>query len=315
MDKVIKKAVHYIEVEPDYAEQRIDNFLVTKLKNIPKSHIYRILRRGEVRVNKKRAKPSYRIQAGDQIRIPPLTMEDKPKPTYFPDRLMDELRERILFEDKYLLIINKPAGFPVHGGTGVSLGMIEVIRQMYPKSPQIELAHRLDADTSGCLILAKRRSILRELHELLRNGEVHKVYFALTKGHWKKSDLRVDVPLQKFHLQSGERIVKVREEGKQSLTVFNPLEIFEDATLVEATLHTGRTHQIRVHAQYRGHPIAGDEKYGDKEFNKVMRERKLKRLFLHAKSVEFVIPSLGEKISVSAPLDVELENCLRNLKK
>ena len=184
---------------------------------------------------------------------------------------------------------------------------------MFPKLPHLELAHRLDSDTSGCLILAKKRSILKELHSLLREGAVSKIYWALTQGHWKTSELRVDVSLRKNQLSGGERIVRVDKTGKTSLTVFRPLETYADCMLVEATLHTGRTHQIRVHAQYRHHPIAGDEKYGDRDFNKLMRERGLKRLFLHAKHVEFTLPSTGERISVIAPLDQELEACLKTM--
>lgn len=305
--------VQHLIIEPDYADQRIDNFLVTRLKGVPKTRIYRILRKGEVRVNKKRVQPSYRLQAGDQVRIPPLKL-DMPKAPVQPHRqLVATLTERILYEDKGLLIINKPSGIPVHGGSGVSMGLVEALRMMYPKLPQLELAHRLDLDTSGCLVLAKKRSVLRELHELLRSGEVRKVYWALTQGYWQKSELRVEAALQKNQLNGGERIVRVNKEGKASLTIFKPIEKYKDSMLVEATLHTGRTHQIRVHAQFRGHPIAGDSKYGDRDFNKQMRQLGLKRLFLHAHFVEFTLPSTGEKISVSAPLDEELEACLSAL--
>ncbi len=307
-----KSPVQYFTIEADFAGQRIDNFLVTRLKNVPKTHIYRILRKGEVRVNKKRVQPNYRVQAGDSVRLPPLQLEVK-HVSAPNQRTVATLEDRILYEDKHLLIINKPSGIPVHGGTGVSMGVVETLRTMYPKLPQLELAHRLDADTSGCLILAKKRSVLRELHELLRAGNVRKIYWTLTKGHWKQAELRVDVALQKNQLSSGERIVRVNKEGKQSLTVFRPLETYTDAMLVEAALFTGRTHQIRVHAQYRSHPIAGDEKYGDREFNKKMREYGLKRLFLHAHSIEFVLPSTGETITVSAPLDPDLEACLKSL--
>lgn len=308
-----KSPVQYLVITEDFAGQRIDNFLVTRLKGVPKTHIYRILRKGEVRVNKKRAQPSYRLQAGDQVRLPPLQLEPKAKPAAPSSRMAATLTDRILYEDKNLLIINKPAGIAVHGGSGVKLGIVEALRNMFPKLPHLELAHRLDSDTSGCLILAKKRSILKELHNLLREGAVSKIYWALTQGHWKASELRVDVSLRKNQLSGGERIVRVDKTGKTSLTVFRPLETYADSMLVEATLHTGRTHQIRVHAQYRRHPIAGDEKYGDRDFNKLMRERGLKRLFLHAKHVEFTLPSTGERISVIAPLDQELESCLKAL--
>lgn len=305
--------VQYVTIEPDFEGQRIDNFLVTRLKGVPKSHVYRILRKGEVRVNKKRIKPCYKLQEGDQVRIPPLKLDAPKEAPVLHYNLIATLKDRILYEDKGLLIINKPAGIPVHGGTGVKLGLVEALRTMYPKSPHLELAHRLDLDTSGCLVLAKKRSVLKELHELFREGKMRKVYWTLTKGHWKESELRVDVPLQKNHLSSGERIVKVNKEGKESLTVFRPIETYPGAMLMEATLHTGRTHQIRVHAQHRGHPVAGDEKYGDRDFNKQMREIGLKRLFLHAHFIEFTLPSDGQKITISAQLDAELEECLKLL--
>ena len=309
----MKKQVYYLTIEPDYAGQRIDNFLLTRLKGVPKTRIYRILRKGEVRVNKKRIEPSYRLQAGDQVRVPPVEMSEQTVPQAPSHSLMALLSQRILYEDNQLLIINKPSGIPVHGGSQVKIGIVEALRCMYPKLPHLELAHRLDADTSGCLVLAKKRGVLKELHQLLREGKIQKIYLALTKGHWKPVELRVDVPLQKNHLSSGERIVKVDQEGKSSLTVFVPLETFAGMTLVEAHLHTGRTHQIRVHAQYRRHPIAGDPKYGDKTFNKQMREQGLKRLFLHANSIEFLLPSTGEVIRVSAPLDEDLKACLTAL--
>lgn len=308
-----KTTVQYVTIEPDFAGQRIDNYLVTRLKGIPKTHIYRILRKGEVRVNKKRIQPSYRLQEGDQVRLPPLKLDAPQTPPKPNKNLMAILADRILYEDNALLIINKPAGIAVHGGSGVKLGLVEALRCMYPKFPHLELAHRIDLDTSGCLILAKKRSALRELHELLRNGEVNKIYLALTKGHWKTSDLTVDAPLQKNYLAGGERIVKVNKEGKTSLTVFKPIEKYKDSTLMEVILHTGRTHQIRVHAQYRGHPLACDEKYGDKDFNKEIRQTGLKRLFLHSHIIEFTLPSTGKKIKVTAPLDEDLEACLKGL--
>jgi 23S rRNA pseudouridine955/2504/2580 synthase len=306
----VNKPVQYITIEADYAGQRIDNFLMTRLKGLPKTRVYRILRKGEVRVNKKRIQPSYRLQAGDEVRIPPMHLDEKAVPTIASKRSVALLEDRILYEDKGLLIINKPSGIPVHGGTGVSMGIIEIMRTMYPKLPQLELAHRLDAETSGCLIIAKKRSVLRELHELLRNGEVHKVYLALTKGQWITPELRVEVPLRKNHLSSGERIVRVDPEGKESLTVFAPVQTYGNGMLVLATLHTGRTHQIRVHAQYRKHPIACEEKYGDKEFNKQMRQFGLKRLFLHSHIIAFTLPSTGERIEITAPLDNDLQACL-----
>jgi len=309
-DKLIHSKVHYITIDPDFSGQRIDNFLMTYLKSVPKTHVYRLLRKGEVRVNKKRIAVSYRLQAGDQLRIPPLKLADKKTPYQPGKRSLELLRDRVLYEDNDFLIVNKPSGIPVHGGSGVNMGVVEILRTLYPKCPHLELAHRLDADTSGCLVLAKKRRVLRELHALMREGKVHKAYLALTKGRWRREDCRVEVALVKNQLASGERIVKVHPEGKASLTVFNPVETFKKATLVEAILHTGRTHQIRVHARYRGHPIAGDEKYGDKEFNKTMRQLGLKRLFLHAHVIEFTLPESEKPIRVVAPLEEELAEFL-----
>jgi 23S rRNA pseudouridine955/2504/2580 synthase len=308
-----KNAVRYILISSDYAGQRIDNFLITYLKNVPKTHIYRILRKGEIRVNKKRAAPSYRLQANDHVRLPPLQLDVNPLVKTPSRSLQDLLSSRILFEDNHLLIINKPSGIPVHGGSQVALGLIEVLRYMYPKLPHMELVHRLDCDTSGCLIFAKKRSILKEMHEIFRQGKVRKIYWALTKGQWKKTELRVEVSLKKNHLSSGERIVRVDSTGKSSVTLFRPLQTYAHAMLVEAELLTGRTHQIRVHSQYRGHGIAGDEKYGDREFNKQMRQMGLTRLFLHAFMLEFDLPSTRQHIKVNAPLDEELAACLKKL--
>lgn len=310
MQKQTKTSVHYIKITADYAGQRIDNYLVTHLKGVPKSRVYRILRKGEVRVNKKRIQPSYKLQEGDEVRVPPVTLDEKPATPTPGKSLVELLKQRILYEDKGLFIINKPSGIPVHGGTGVGIGIIEVLRSMYPKLPHLELAHRLDMDTSGCLVLAKKRGILKEVHELLRSGGVHKVYLALTMGHWKANELRVEASLKKNFLASGERIVRVDKEGKSSITQFAVEKSFKDADLVAATLLTGRTHQIRVHAQFRGHPIACDDKYGDKEFTKKMRSLGLKRLFLHAKKIEFTLPSTGQTISVNAPLDDDLQQCI-----
>ncbi len=310
MEKQALPKVRYVEIAQEYSGQRIDNFLLTLLKGVPKTRIYRIVRKGEVRVNKKRIAPSYRLQAGDQVRIPPVQVADRPAPKTAGRSLRTLLLDRILFEDKNLLIINKPSGIPVHGGSQVKLGIVEALRSMFPLLPHLELAHRLDSDTSGCLVLAKKRGILKELHELFRAGEINKIYWALTKGHWKANELRVDAPLQKNYLQSGERVVKVNAEGKEALTVFKPLASFADASLMEVTLYTGRTHQIRVHAQYRQHSIAGDEKYGEREFNKSMRQQGLKRLFLHAYSLSFTLPSIEQTVSVTAPLDEELAEFL-----
>jgi len=308
-----KQSVHYINVDNAKVGQRIDNYLITYLKNVPKTHIYRILRKGEVRVNKKRIKPAYRLQENDQIRLPPLELEvkktDKPSAS-----LLTLLSNRILYEDKNVLVVNKPAGIPVHGGNQVSLGLIEALRHLYPKLTELELVHRLDKDTSGCLIIAKKRSALRKLHALFREGHIQKIYWALTQGRWQPADLTVSVNLRKNILANGERIVKVVEtEGKASCTRFKVLQTFKQATLVEALLETGRTHQIRVHAAFRQHPIAGDEKYGDRQFNQSLRQLGLKRLFLHAYSLEWQLSAEEEIIRVHAPLDAELNDFLNHL--
>jgi len=308
-----KTQVQNITIKEDQAGQRLDNYLFTLLKTVPKTRIYRIIRKGEVRANKKRIKQTYRLQAGDIIRIPPLEIAEKPQKPQPGQSVIKFLATRVLFEDENLLIINKPAGIPVHGGSNVAIGIIEALRFMKPELDGLELAHRLDKDTSGCLLIAKKRKILKELHELLRNGEVKKIYHALTKGHWKKTALRVDAPLHKNVLKSGERIVRVDDEGKNSVSTFKVLKKYTASSLMEVLLETGRTHQIRVHAQYRRHSIACDDKYGDKEFNKSIRETGLKRLFLHAYSLEFSLPSYDKPIKITAPLDKDLADCLKAL--
>lgn len=308
-----KSKPYLVKVKEQHENQRIDNFLIRHIKGLPKSHLYRILRKGEVRVNKKRIKPDYRVQVGDEIRIPPLRLGVSPQPLSPNEQLQKKLASRILYEDKYLLIINKPAGIAVHGGSGISLGLIEALRFMRPKEPALELVHRLDRETSGCLVLAKKASVLKELHELLRKGEVSKYYLALVKGYWPK-DLRVvNESLTKFQLKSGERMVNVDNAGKASITEFRVLKRLADSTLVEVSPLTGRTHQIRVHALHAGHPVVGDEKYGDKEFNKHYRQLGCKRLFLHAARISFTLPTSGQKISAEAPLDEELEILLKNI--
>lgn len=302
-----KYGVQHVTVTDGNDGQRIDNFLVTKLKGVPKSHIYRILRKGEVRVNKKRASPDYRLQTDDVVRLPPIFLEEKAKAVPPSKDTKTRLADRILYEDDYLMVLNKPSGMSVHVGSTVRVGVIEALKHMYPKLPQLELAHRLDSETSGCLVIAKKKKILREIHQLLREGKVTKIYWALTQGKWKKDELRVELPLHKDYRDGGKHVVEVNQEGKSALTVFHPLKVFKDASLVEVKLFTGRTHQIRVHAQHQGHPLAGDDRYGDAEFNKLARKLGLKRMFLHARSIEFTLPSINLTIKVTAPLDPELE--------
>lgn len=311
MDKKKSKSkVQHLTVSSDYEGQRIDNFLITRLKGMPKPHIYRILRKGEVRVNSKRISPFYRLKPGDVVRLPPVFLDEKAKQAPPSKDTKELLAGRVLYEDENLLIINKPCGMSVHIGNTVRMGVIEALRHMYPKLVHLELAHRLDSETSGCLILAKKRRVLRELHELLRSGKINKVYWALTKGIWKKNELRVEAPLHKHYRDGGKHVVEVSREGKPALTIFHPLKVFKTASLMEAALHTGRTHQIRVHAEYSGHPIAGDDRYGDVEFNKYARKLGLKRMFLHARSIDFILPSTNQRITVVAPLDPELEEAV-----
>ena len=305
-------AVRMLEVGPEDAGQRIDNYLMRHLKGVPRSLIYRILRRGEVRVNKGRSKPEYRIQAGDQVRIPPVRTAE-PSGRAPGEGAGDRLAQRTLYEDERLLVIDKPAGMAVHGGSGLSFGVIEALRAARPEAHFLELVHRLDRDTSGCLLIAKKRSELRSLHELLRQGAVDKRYLALVRGRWHQGERLIDVPLLKGQTRGGERIVTVDNAGKAADSRFRPVEVFGEASLVEVDLGTGRTHQIRVHGAHVGHPVAGDEKYGDPEFNRRMRELGLKRLFLHAQSIGFADPLSGREVHVSTPLPEELRTVLERL--
>lgn len=296
--------------------QRIDNYLLRVLKGVPKSHIYRIIRNGEVRLNKKRVKPLYKLQTGDTVRIPPVRMSDnsdEAMPASMQVKLL--LQSSILYEDDRLLIINKPAGLAVHGGSGVNLGVIEILRQIYGDKQFLELAHRLDRDTSGCLVIAKKRSMLRQIHQLLRDRQAEKIYLALVKGVISKAHFTVKLALEKNILRSGERMVNVNAEGKPAVTHFKVLQRFKEASLVEIRLETGRTHQIRVHTQAIGHPVAGDEKYGDKDFNRLMKQYQCKRLFLHAKKLTLPLADYDPPLVVEAPLDPLLNQILVNLVK
>ncbi len=302
-----------VEVVPDRAGQRLDNFLLAELKGAPRSLVYRLLRTGQVRVNKGRIKAGYRLQAGDQVRIPPVKLGEAREPQTPPQERLRQLEARIIHEDARLLVVNKPAGMAVHGGSGLSYGVIEALRALRPEATSLELVHRLDRDTSGCLLVAKRRSMLRWLHELIRDNAVEKRYLALLAGEMPRKSLMVDAPLRKNTLKSGERVVCVDPEGKPSRTHFRRLRRFADATLVEARLHTGRTHQIRVHAAHLGLPLLGDGKYGDKQANAAARELGLKRLFLHAFALTFELPDGAGAFHIEAPLDPDLESVLEKL--
>lgn len=294
--------VRLVEVTADEAGQRIDNFLARHLKGVPKSRIYRIIRRGEVRVNGGRIRAQYKVADGDTVRIPPVRVADN-NSAPVPVRPGQDLEKRILFENSRCLVLNKPSGIAVHGGSGLSFGVIEALRAARPQAPYLELGHRLDRETSGCLVIAKRRSFLRAFHEQLRSGEVEKRYLALLAGHWEGGRRRVTAPLRKNQVRGGERMVMVDDSGKPAVSIFIPVTRYVDATLAEVDLQTGRTHQIRVHAAHIGHPLAGDTKYGDSEFNRSMRDLGLSRLMLHAHLLQFPDPSSDEVVSVSAPLD------------
>ncbi|MBS0287842.1 MAG: RluA family pseudouridine synthase [Proteobacteria bacterium] len=306
--------VQQIVICENHAGQRIDNFLSTFLRGVPKSRIYRIIRKGEVRVNKGRIAVSYRLVKGDTIRVPPIRMSLKEEENHHPGaKLSQVLVQAILYEDDQLLVINKPAGLAVHGGSGVSLGLIEAIRGMRPDAPFLELVHRLDRETSGCVMIAKTRAMLTHLHNCLKEGKIEKHYFALVHGKWKGGK-SVDAPLHKFVLKSGERRVKVDPEGKASKTLFEVIENLEEATLLRATPMTGRTHQIRVHCQFMGHPICGDEKYGFAEQGPAT-DKRCNRLFLHAHQLVIDLPYKPYQLIITCPMPEGFEKYCQNLRK
>ena len=306
-----RTAAHEVIVDESASGQRIDNFLITYLKGVPRTRIYRLLRRGEVRVNRGRVRQHYRLAVGDVIRIPPVRAgEVRPAKTPSEARRRD-IDRAILHEDDRLIVLNKPAGWAVHGGSGLDFGVIECLRAARPHARGMELVHRLDRDTSGCLLIAKRRSVLLSLHEALRTERVRKRYLALVEGGFGQRRRRCDAPLLREQRASGERIVRVRADGKRSVTDFVPIETGNVASLVMAQPRTGRTHQIRVHAAELHSPLAGDEKYGDRAFNRLMRSHGLRRLFLHALSI--ALPCGNEWIEFEAPLGPELAAVLASL--
>jgi 23S rRNA pseudouridine955/2504/2580 synthase len=293
-------------VTADESGQRIDNFLMRHFKTVPRSRVYRLLRKGEVRVNRKRVDAEYRIQAGDEVRLPPVRIEADTQPGRPSSSLLELIEGAVIFQDRHLLVIDKPAGVAVHGGSGMSFGVIETLRASRPRET-LELVHRLDRDTSGCLLIARDRSTLTALHALIRNGGMHKTYLALVAGSWQLGTKRIDAPLATDNRQHGERHVRVAEAGKDSVSVFKPVQFFGSlATLMEVDIPTGRTHQIRVHASFAGHPLLGDDKYGDRVRNADLKSHGLKRTFLHAQSVAFDWPGSGVPFHVSAPLPKEL---------
>ena len=292
------------------AGQRLDNYLIKRLKGVPKSRIYRIIRGGEVRVNGKRVDVDQRLEDGDEVRIPPVRVAERPAGAVVPP---PPVQFDILYEDDAILAVNKPAGLAVHGGSGISHGVIEQLRHQRPQAKFLELVHRLDRDTSGVLLLAKKRSALTRLHELIREGKTDKRYLVLALGEWSKPQLSVKAPLLKYVLGDGERRVRVEAGGQASHTVFRLQHRWAGYALLEAELKTGRTHQIRVHLAHVGHPIAGDDKYGDFSVNRLLTKRGLKRMFLHAARISFPHPLTGESLTLEAPLAPELQAFLNTL--
>jgi 23S rRNA pseudouridine955/2504/2580 synthase len=308
--QALKSPLTVRTIVADEAGQRIDNFLMRHFKTVPRSRVYRLLRKGEVRVNRKRVDAEYRIQEGDEVRLPPVRIDALGEPGRPSSSLLELLERAVIFQDRHLLVVNKPAGVAVHGGSGMSFGVIEALRASRPRET-LELVHRLDRDTSGCLLVARDRATLTSLHALIRNGGMHKTYLALVAGSWQLGTKRIDAPLATDNRQHGERHVRVAAAGKDSVSVFKPVQFFGSlATLMEVDIPTGRTHQIRVHASFAGHPLLGDDKYGDRERNAALKGHGLKRTFLHAQSVAFEWPGSGVPFHVSAPLAAELAGVL-----
>ncbi len=321
MSAISKDLVNHLAVCEEDGGQRLDNYLFKVLKGVPKSHVLRIIRSGEVRMNKKRCKPSDRVAAGDVLRIPPVrTAEKTPASAASPTPAREF---EVVYEDEAMLVINKPSGVAVHGGSGVSFGVIEQLRRARPEAKYLELVHRLDKDTSGLLMIAKKRSALVKLHEAIRNDRPKKIYLALGVGRLSSDKLQVKLPLFKYTGAQGEKMVRVSEEGQPAHTVFRVLARFNNAllhqaglselTLAEATLKTGRTHQIRVHLQSQHCPIAGDERYGDYQANKRLQKLGLKRMFLHAAELQLAHPLSGEPLTLHAELPDELQRLLARL--
>ena len=309
--------VKYIETTSEDVGQRVDNFLMRHYRSVPKTLIYRIIRKGEVRVNKGRVKQNTRLSEGDMVRVPPIRMPEKTIGD-IPAGQMQRIENHILFEDNDLMVINKPSGVAVHGGSGISFGLIEILRAMRPLAKRIELVHRLDKDTSGCILIAKKAMVLKNLHAQIREDKMVKEYLTLLSNHWPKGKHKIDLPLLKNTLQSGERVVKVDPTGKQSISFFKVADSYLNADLVTVRLKTGRTHQIRVHALSQGCPIVGDDKYGDKTVNKNFKKYGIKRLALHAQFLSFRHPNIENEqdswMKMEAPLHDDFKTAIKNLK-
>ncbi len=308
MNGLSKESATLLEVGDEAAGQRIDNFLLRIAKGVPKSHVYRILRSGEVRVNKGRIGADYRLQMGDVVRVPPIRTAERAAAAPVPARDFD-----LTFEDEALIVIDKPAGVAVHGGSGVSFGVIEQLRRARPQAKFLELAHRLDRETSGLLLVAKKRSALTRLHDMFRDGGISKRYLALVRGRWLNPTQHVRLALNKYLTAEGERRVAVSPEGKEAHSIVRLVARWENFSLVEVELKTGRTHQIRVHLTHLGFPLAGDDKYGDFPLNKELQKAGLKRMFLHAATLSFPHPLTGETINLASPLPSELTNFINRI--
>jgi 23S rRNA pseudouridine955/2504/2580 synthase len=300
MNDLSKARARTVEVGDEAAEQRIDNFLLRHLKGVPKSHVYRVLRSGQVRVNSGRVKPEYRLRPGDRVRVPPMRVSVSRKP------LPKALEFPVVYEDAALLVVDKPAGVAVHGGSGVSFGVIESLRAARPQASHLELAHRLDRDTSGLLIVVKKRSALVELHRMLRDGEIEKIYLTAVKGRWEATKREIREALHKYVNAKGERRVSVREGGMAAVTKVTVLKASSEFSLLEVSLLTGRTHQIRVHLAHAGHPVIGDDKYGDFDLNHRLEKAGVRRLLLHASRLAFSHPLTRERIELQAPVPAEI---------
>ena len=300
MKDLSKPQVTWLEVGEESEAQRVDNFLLRALKGVPKSHVYRVLRSGEVRVNSGRVKPEYRLRIGDRVRVPPVRVAEARA------RRVEPLALPIVFEDASLLVVDKPSGIAVHGGSGVSFGVIESLRAERPQAKVLELAHRLDRDTSGLLLIAKKRSALVEIHRMLREGEVEKIYLAIVKGRWRGGKRELRESLHKYVNARGERRVSVHSGGQAAVTRAKPLAVSDQFSLLELRLLTGRTHQIRVHLAHAGHPVLGDDKYGDFELNRALARQGVKRLFLHARRLACAHPASGEERKFEAPVPEDM---------
>ena len=312
MQEARKDGVTKLTIGDEAAGQRLDNFLFKRLKGVPKSRVYRMLREGEVRVDGKRAKPDQRLELDNEVRIPPVRVAEPDAPPGLA-KIGRSLLDRILYRDEALIALNKPAGMAVHGGSGISRGVIEQLRLELPECRYLELVHRLDRETSGVLLIAEKRRALTGLHAMMRDGGIDKRYLLLVAGRWPNPLQHVKLPLYKRITETGEKHVTVRDDGQRAHTIFRRLESYRDFTLLEAELKTGRTHQIRVHTSHLGFPIAGDAKYGDFELNKTLAKQGLKRMFLHAAKLAFPHPVTNEPLTIAAPLPDELAHFLHTL--